>query len=297
MKHAVVVVALAWSSLVGAAAGSPANWTPPTDPSGLPPNWTAPTGPIRLFDDVYWVGTEGLAAYLFVTDDGLILLDVGMPENAEPVMANIRALGHRVEEVRYLLNSHAHFDHCGGLAALKASSGAELVASAGDRDALERGIYPGWESRTDLNFPPVDVDRVIGDGDSVTLGAVTLTAHLTPGHSPGATSWSFTARDGGQTYRALIFGSASVALNRLAPDPQYPGIVDDYRGTFEKMRGMTVDAYLTPHPEQFDMAGKLARIGREAGNPFVDPTEKDRRMAEFEAAFEAALAEQQQALR
>ncbi len=289
MKVLSAVTALAWSALVTAA------WTPPSDPSGLPPEWTAPTEPFRIFDDVYWVGTEGLAAYLFVTDDGLILLDVGMPENAEPVMASIRALGFRVEDVRYLLNSHAHFDHCGGLAALKAASGATLVASAGDREALEQGIYPGWESRADLNFPPVKVDRVVGDGDTVTLGNVTLTALLTPGHSPGATSWAFTARDGGTAYRALIFGSASVALNRLAPNPQYPGIVEDYRATFRRMKTLTVDAYLAPHPEQFGLAGKLARSGQASDNPFVDPSEKDRRMAEFERAFEEALAAQQQA--
>lgn len=287
MRLLSAIAALTLSALAGAA------WTPPTDPSGLPPDWTAPTEPFRIFDDVYWVGTEGLAAYLFVTDEGLILLDVGMPENAEPVMANIRALGFRVEDVRYLLNSHAHLDHSGGLAALKAASGAELVASEGDRPALEQGIYPGWEKRTDLNFPPVAVDRVIDDGETVTLGDLTLTALLTPGHSPGATSWAFTARDGDRTYRALVFGSASVALNRLAPDPQYPGIVDDYRRTFARMRSVAVDAYLAPHPEQFGLQEKRARIGEGSTNPFVDPSEKDRRMAEFEQAFAAALAQQQ----
>lgn len=258
----------------------------------LPPSWTRPAEPFEIFDDVYWVGTEGLAAYLFATADGLILLDVGMPENAELVENNIRTLGFQIHDVRYLLNSHAHLDHAGGLAQLKDDSGARMVASAGDRHALEKGVYPGWENRAELEFPPVEVDRVIGDGESVSLGGVTLTAHLTPGHSPGCTSWSFTARDGDREYRALVFCSASVALNRLAPDPQYPGIVDDYRSTFRRVRAMQVDAYLAPHPEQFGLAGKRARMGGGV-NPFVDPAEKDRRLAAFEQAFEQALADQE----
>lgn len=258
-----------------------------------PSSWARPAEPFEMFDGVYFVGSEGLAAYLFVTGDGLILLDVGMPENAGLVAASIGELGFEVDDVRYLLNSHAHFDHSGGLARIKAESRAELLASAGDRYALEHGVYPGWESRHDLDFPPVDVDRVIDDGDIVSLGGVTLTAHLTPGHSPGCTSWSFTARHRGQEHRALVFCSASVALNRLAPAPQYPGIVDDYRATFRRMKGMDVDVWLAPHAEQFDLAEKRARMDRSETHPFVDPKEKDRRMAAFEAAFEAALARQQ----
>ncbi|HSG89818.1 MAG TPA: subclass B3 metallo-beta-lactamase [Pseudomonadales bacterium] len=281
MKSIIVIALLAGCSAVHAA-------------SGVPENWVRPTAPFEVFDDVWWVGTEGLGAWLFVTDDGLVLLDVGMPENAEAVAANIGALGFAVTDVRILLNSHAHFDHSGGLARLKADSGARLLASAADRQALEEGIYPGWEELAYLEFPPVQVDRVIEDGETVTLGGVSLTAHLTPGHSPGCTSWAFDAHDGDETYRALIFCSASVALNRLAPEPQYPGIVDDYRRTFDTMRALPVDVWLAPHAEQFGLAEKRARQGGDT-NPFVDPTEKDRRMAAFEAAFEAALAEQAQA--
>lgn len=260
--------------------------------SGLPPDWIEPTEPVELFDDVYWVGTRGLGAYLFTSPEGHILLDVGMPQNADHVMAGIRRLGFAVEDVRYLLNTQAHFDHSGGLAALKEASGAVMLASEGDRYALENGVYEGWEERTDFNFPPVEVDGVLEDGDKVTVGDVTLTAHMTHGHSPGCTSWSFTARENGREHRALVFCSASVAANRLAPDPQYPGIVDDYRATFRTMQDMAVDVWLAPHAEQFDLHAKLARLGDSEGNPFVDSTEKARHMAGFERDFEAALAEQ-----
>jgi len=261
-------------------------------PAGMPQNWTEPAEPFEFFDDVYWVGTAGLAAYLFTTPDGHILLDVGVPENAALVETSIRALGFDVADIRYLLNSHAHFDHSGGLAELKAASGAQMVASAADRPALETGVYPGWESRTDLNFPPVAVDRVIEDGDTVSVGAVTLTAHLTPGHSPGCTSWAFTARENGREHKALVFCSASVALNRLRPDPQYAGIVEDYRETFRRMKDLEVDVYLTPHAEQFDLWEKRARLEGGGAHPFVDPAEKDRKLGAFEAAFKAALSAQ-----
>ncbi len=255
-----------------------------------PPHWTRPAEPFEIFDDVYYVGSEGLAAYLFATDEGLALLDVGLPENVELVEANIRKLGFHVSNVRYLINSHAHFDHSGGLARLKADSGATLVASAEDRFALENGVYPGWETRREFDFPPVAVDRVIGDGESLTLGDLTLTAHLTPGHSPGCTSWSFTARNDGGAHRALVFCSASVAANRLVPDPQYPGIVEDYQSTFRRMKTMAVDVWLAPHPEQFGLAEKRDRLAGGDADAFVDPAEKDRRMAAFEQAFAEALA-------
>lgn len=259
----------------------------------LPEAWTTPTEPFELFEDVYWVGTEGLGAYLFTSDEGHILLDVGMPQSAADVAASIRKLGFAVEDVRYLLNTQAHFDHSGGLAALKEMSGAAMVASEGDRYSLEQGVYEGSEDRKEFDFPPVAVDRVVEDGDTVRVGDVVLTAHMTPGHSPGCTSWGFTARDGDRSYRALVFCSASVAANRLAPEPQYPGIVADYRATFRKMRNMPVDVWLAPHAEQFDLAAKRARTGARGANPFVDPAEKDRRMATFEQDFVEALERQQ----
>jgi metallo-beta-lactamase class B len=257
----------------------------------LPPNWTARTEPFEIFEDVYWVGTEGLAAILFTSVEGHILLDTGMPESAADVMASIESLGFEVTDIRYLLNTQAHYDHCGGFAEVKAASGARMLASEGDHYALEKGVYEGWESRNDLNFTPVLVDGMIEEGDTVTVGDVILTAHLTPGHSPGCTSWSFTGRDGAEEYRALMFCSGSVALNKLAPE-QYPGIVDDYRNTFAAMKALPVDAYLAPHAEQFGLAEKRARLATEGARAFVDPAEKDRRIAEFEQAFESALAEQ-----
>ena len=259
-----------------------------------PANWTRPTTAFQVIDTIYYVGSEGLSAWAIKTPAGVILLDVGMPANAAAVEDSLRALGFRLGEVKILLNSHAHFDHAGGLAKLKADTGAILVASAGDRPALEHGVYPGWESRRDFDFPPVKVDRVIGDGESVVLGGVQLTAVLTPGHSAGCTSYSMTVHDKGVAHQVLFFCSASVAANRLAPDPQYPGIVQDYRRTFAKLKAIKADILLAPHAEFFDLAARRARLGAPT-NPFIDPAALPRLTAAMEAEFNRQLAIQTKA--
>lgn len=259
---------------------------------GNPPSWTAPYPPFHVIDNVYYVGTAGISAWLIATPRGLILIDVGMPQAAELVEGNIRALGFQPGDVKVLLVSHAHFDHAGGLAKVKRDTGAALMAGAGDRRALETGTYVGSESRRDWDFPPVKVDHALADGEEVRLGGVVLTALATPGHTAGCTSYLMTVREAGKAHRAIFFCSASVAANRLAPDPQYPGIVADYRRTFARLKTLSPDIYLAPHAEFFDLAGKRAAMAPGRPNPFVKPGEFSAAVAAFEADFEAALAKQ-----
>ena len=197
--------------------------------------------------------------------------------------------------MKFLRNSHAHFDHSGGQAKLKTDTGAIVVSSEGDRLALEKGIYPGSENVAALKFPPVRVDRIILDGDQITLGGVTMTAHITPGHTKGCTSWSWPVTDQGVTHTAIDFCSASVAANRLAPNPQYPGIVEDYRKTFAKVKTIKADVFLAPHAEFFGLAAKRDRIVEGKPNPFIDPAAFHAFVAGQETAFEATLARQQAA--
>jgi metallo-beta-lactamase class B len=175
---------------------------------------------------------------------------------------------------------------------MKQASGAQMVAGDADKALLEGGYYPGAKEDTALQFPPVKVDRTVREGDKVTLGNVTLTARETPGHSPGCTSWAFNARDGDATRSVLIFCSGTVALNRLVPNPTYPGIVTDYRKTFARAQDMKVDILLAPHPEMYKMQEKRARIADGAPNPFVNPDEFNAYAATLEKAFEDALAKQ-----
>jgi metallo-beta-lactamase class B len=280
MKRLIALAAIGLGLLAGPASAQ------------VPPAWVQPTTPFRVIDNVWYVGSKGLSAWLITTPRGHILLDVGMPQNAELVEANIRKLGFKLADVKILLNSHAHFDHSGGLAKLKADTGAKLYASEGDREALERGVYIGSESIHGFDFPPVKVDRVIGEGDKVQLGGVSLTTLLTPGHSKGCTGFLLPVKDHGVQHTAFFFCSASVAANRLVPNPQYPGIVDDYRHTLARLKTIKADVFLAPHAEFFDLETKRARIAPGNPNPFIVPDELTRIIPDFEKGFDEALSKQ-----
>lgn len=258
-------------------------------------SWVKPAAPFHVIGPVWSVGSDGLAVYLIHTKDGEIVLDGGLPEIAPMVEKNIAAAGFDLKKVKVLLNSHAHFDHSGALAQLKRDTGAKLVASELDRESLENGHYLGSETVKAFDTPPVKVDRAVKDGDTVTLGGVTLTANITPGHTRGCTSWTMPVVEAGKTHKIVFFCSASVAANRLAPNPQYPGIVEDYRKTFAKARTLKADVYLAPHSEFFDMWGKKAKLDAnpKGPNPFIVPGEFDRAIDKFEADFKVELAKQQ----
>jgi metallo-beta-lactamase class B len=259
--------------------------------------WDKPTEPFRLIDNVYYVGTEGLASYLIVTPQGHILIDTVMPESTALIKANIAKLGFKITDIKYLVNTHAHLDHTGGFAELKRESGAQMVAGAADKPLLEGGYYPGDEKNADLAFPAVKVDRTVAEGDKVTLGGVTLTARATPGHSPGCTSWEMKVKDGNAERDVLFFCSASVALNRLVGQPTHPGIVEDYRKTFARVNDLKPDVFLAPHPEMYGMPEKRAALRDGAPNPFVKPGEFATFIAGLEKDFNVQLAKQTEALK
>jgi len=284
----IVAALVALISLTAAAEAQ----TPKDMLAALLVKWNKPTEPFKMIGNVYYVGTDGLASYLITSPQGHILVDTAMPEATSQIKANIEKLGFKVTDIKYLLNTHAHIDHTGGLAEMKAASGAQLVAGEADKPLLEGGYYPGAREETVLNFPPVKVDRTVREGDTVTIGDVTLTARETPGHSPGCTSWAFSVKDGDATRSVLIFCSGTVALNRLVTNPTYPGIVTDYRKTFARAKEMKVDVLLAPHPEMYRMQDKRAMISDGAPNPFVNPGEFNAYAATLEKAFEEGLAKQ-----
>jgi metallo-beta-lactamase class B len=258
-----------------------------------PANWTEPMAPFRVFDNLYYVGSAGISAWLITSPRGHILLDVGMPAYAASVEANIRALGFRLRDVKVILNTHAHFDHAGGIARLKRATGARVLISAGDRAAVERGVYIGSEDEKDFRFPPTRVDQIVRDGDRISVGGDTLTANLTPGHSAGCTSWTMPVASNGVRQSAIFFCSASVAANRLVPNPQYPGIVADYQRSFDRLRTVYADVFFAPHAEQFDLLSKRARLQAGQPNPFVQPGELQRFVAGADSSFRRSLAQQQ----
>jgi metallo-beta-lactamase class B len=254
-------------------------------PATDPVTWTQPNPPLRIAGNIYYVGTKGLAAYLIVTSKGLILLDATMEQNVPGIEANIKALGYKLSEVKILLNSHAHFDHAGGLAMMKRDTGALLDAMDGDVWALENGKHFGDQNYVGA-FAPVKVDRILKDGDKVVLGGVTMTALKTGGHTRGCTTWLTTVKlDSG--IRKVVFPcSLSVAGNKLFGNKTYPGIVADYRASFKRMAAIKADFVLPAHPE---LAGVLTRQGKDRITPDLLP----KLVAEAQAAFEIELRRQQ----
>jgi metallo-beta-lactamase class B len=239
-------------------------------------DWNKPVKPFRVIGNIYYVGVHGVSSFLITTPQGSILLDGGFPETAPIIEKNIAGLGFSITSVKYLLNSHAHYDHAGGLAALKRDSGAQLVASRADAPILIAGHG--------ADFPPVKVDRYIDDGATVQLGGVTITAVLTPGHTKGSTTWTMPVVENGKTYNAVFYCSTSV-VEKLVKNPDYPGIVSDYQKSFIKLLNMPCDVFLGPHPSFFHIDEKLAKLTQGGPNPFINPTEMHAYVEQSEAAF------------
>lgn len=257
-----------------------------------PPAWSTPIEPFAITDNVYYVGTQGPSAYLIVSSAGAILLDGTQDRNAALIERNIRRVGVPLSRVRLIVSNHAHEDHVGALARIKRATGARFLASAGDRWALEHGTSRGDADYAARRYPPIKVDRLVRDGEVVRLGDVALNAHLTPGHTPGCTSWSMTAPDRGVARRVLFPCSISVAGNRLVGNRAYPAIVGDFRATFAKLAAMRADIVLTSHPEAADVVERGARRRAGQRDAFVDRTLLPKLVADYRAAFDADLAKE-----
>ena len=255
-----------------------------------PPDWSTPVKPFPIAGQVYYVGTKGLAAYLIVSNRGAILMDGTTAENVALIERNIEAVGVPLHSVKRLICDHAHEDHVGALAQIKQDTGAEFLASAADTWALEHGRVRGDTSYKPKPFAPIKVDRAVHDGETIQLGDVSLTAHLTPGHTPGCTSWSTAVQDHGRHLNVLFLCSITVAGNILVGNHAYPEIASDYRATFRKLATMKADILLPSHPDMADVIERAAR--REAGerDAFIDPQQLPSLVADSAAAFETALA-------
>lgn len=260
-----------------------------------PVAWTAPYKPFHVVGPIDYVGTEGIAVYLIHSKAGLILLDAG-PRDAVPIVErNIAALGYRLSDVKIIIATHAHWDHVGGLAALKRATGARLLASAGDRGALESGRPPSeYLDGETSTFSPVNVDATLTDGKPVRLGEVGITPLLTAGHTPGCTSWTMQVKENGRPLGVVFPCSITVAGNKLVGNKGYPGIVADFRASFARLGKLKADVVLPAHPEFGDVLARAKR--RDAGDAqaFVAPGLLPQFVATSKAAFEQELRKQAQ---
>jgi metallo-beta-lactamase class B len=263
-----------------------------------PASWRQPVEPFRIIGNLYYVGSADLTSYLFVTPKGNVLLDVGLPENVPLVEANIKKLGFRLQDTKILLNSHAHFDHAGGLQAMKKLTGAKLMASAGDAPELARGGREDFSFGNRYPYPPVKADKIIHDRERVELGGTALTAHITPGHTKGCTTWTTEIADGGKTYHVVFVCSVSFPGYKLVHNPKNPHIVTDYQHSFQVLRSLPCDIFLASHGSFFDLPGKIAELKQDPShNPFIDPAGYRQFLDRSQAAFEAEIKKQTQSRR
>jgi metallo-beta-lactamase class B len=249
-------------------------------------NMNQPVEPFHIIGNIYYVGASDIASYLIVTPAGDILLDGGFVETAPMIEANIQKLGFKLSDVKYILSSHEHLDHAGGISQLQRVTGAKFVA-------LEQEV-PGLTAGT--SFPAAKPDRVIHDGDTVKIGTEVMTAHLTPGHTRGCTTWTTTVHDGGRIYQVVFVGSASVLptyklIDKPGAPATYPGIARDYEKTFQALRSLPCDVFLGSHGSFYSLVDKRGVLEKKpASNPFIDPWGYQAYILDTESAFEKELA-------
>jgi len=289
-KH--IIICIVFLSVALASSGS----QPKNAPHQLPGQESnQPFKPFRIIGNIHYVGTNDLACYLITTPAGHILLDTGLKESPAIVRANIATLGFKLQDIKIILSGHAHYDHVGGHAEMKEATGAQVYASAGDAAILESG---GTKTFHPLKpFKPVKVDHVIKDGGTVRLGGVTLTAHVTPGHTEGNTTWTTVAAEKGKNYDVVFVGSMSINPGvHLVNYPAWPKIAEVYARSFEILKGLHCDVFLGPHASFFDMESKSKRINSDPNsNPFIDPTGYQNYIARFEKLYNEQLQRERQA--
>jgi metallo-beta-lactamase class B len=259
------------------------------------PDWTEPFPPYRIIGNVYYVGSKGLASYLISTSDGLILINSSLEASVPLIQASVEKLGFKFSDIKILLISHAHWDHCAGSALIKKLTGAKYMVMEGDVSVVESGGKTDFHygNSRENYYPPAKVDRILHDGDEVRLGDTVLVAHLTPGHTKGCTSWTLKVADAGKTYNVVIVGSPNVnAGYKLVNNAKYPQIAQDYERMFRTLKALPCDVFLGAHGDYFGMEAKYDRIKEGGANPFIDPQGYRDFVTEKEAEFRAELKKQ-----
>lgn len=216
--------------------------------------WSVPQTPFPIFGNTYYVGTHGLSAILLTSNAGHVLIDGALPESAPAIMSSIRALGFRVEDIKLILNSHAHFDHAGGIAEIQRVSGASVAASPWNASVITHGQSGEDDPQYGvlLPYPGAASVKVIGDGDTLRVGALALVAHFTPGHTPGGTSWTWQSCEGTRCLDIVYADShspVSAPAFNFSWSTTYPTALADFERSFTALEHLRCDILITPHPQ------------------------------------------------
>lgn len=257
-------------------------------------SWNQPVEPFKIIGNVYYVGASDIASYLITTPKGHILIDGGFSETVPLIQANVAKLGFKLTDVKYILNSHAHYDHAAGIAELKRLTGAQFLASKKDAPLFKAGGLndPNYGDR--FPFEAVEPDSTFDDGKKVKLGGTTMLANVTSGHTPGCTSWTTTARENNVNYNVMFLCSISAPGYTLIDNPKYPNIISDYTATFKRLEKMNIDVFLSSHGQAFGLTEKMAKAKAGGSNPFIDPKEFREFVRDSAAAFNEKVNEQKE---
>lgn len=252
-----------------------------------PSSWNDPFPPHQVMDNLYYVGTTMLSSFLITTPEGHILVSANYESSVPIIKANVEELGFDFEDIKILISGHAHPDHIEGNALVKELTGAEVVVGRLEVPAIEAARTPDGR--------PLPIDRIVDEGDTVSLGGTTLTAHLLPGHTKGCLAWSLDLEEDGRTYYGFIECSLNGRFLDYVDNEDYPNIVDDMRATYRKAREIPAEVWVSSHGVFYGLDEKYAKLEtRREGdpNPFVDPEGYKAAVAEQERLFEEALARQ-----
>jgi len=247
----------------------------------------------KVISNIYYVGADDITSYLITTPQGHIILNTGYEETVPIIRDNVRKLGFKLEDVKIMLNGQAHYDHVAGQHALQELTHAKIYSSAKDAPIVESGGVkdPRWGK--EQTYPPVKVDHIVKDGETVELGGVKLVAHLTPGHSLGCTTWTMTVTENGRNYDVVFVGGTSINPGvRLVKNPTWPGIANDFEKGFQVLRGLKCDVFLGAHGNYYGMLAKRKRQEADpsAENPFIDPRGYRAFVDKSEEVFRAQVA-------
>jgi len=260
----------------------------PTLALAQPGGWNDPFPPHKVMDNVYYVGTTMLSSYLITTPEGHILLSSNYEASVPVIQAGVEQLGFNFKDIKILISGHAHPDHIEGDALVKELTGAEVVVGRLEVPDVQAFKHPKGKTQP--------IDRIVDEGETVSLGGMTLTAHVLPGHTKGCVAWSMPMTEAGKSYYGFFECSLNGQFLKYVGNTDYPGIVDDMRGSYQKAKTFPVEVFLSSHGVFYGLDAKYEKLqARKPGdpNPFIDPSGYQSHVAEFEKIFLDTLAKQQ----
>ena len=298
MRFKPLLLAVLVAALTGAACGANAQVQirPPVITN---PDRVKPFPPLRIIGNLYYVGTYDLAVYLITTPAGHMLINTGYGESTGKIRANVEALGFKFADIKLLLATHGHGDHVGAMAEIKRLTGARMLMHEADSDLLETGAIPDFrfpQGRPAPIYEPVKVDQRLKEGDKVRLGDTELTVMHHPGHTKGATSFSYTVREGGRNYNVLIVNMPGINDGvMVAFMPAFPEITKAYLTTLQRQKELKPDVWVSSHAGQFDLHEKYKPGDPYDPKRFVDPKGYQAKIQHYEKVFNAQLKKEQEA--